>query len=285
MITKNERGTAVVSPSQRYGVCGFTLIELLVVIAIIAILAAMLLPALSKAKQKALQLSCLNNTKQFGLAWVMYAGDCNDALVSCDRYLNTDNAASPGKVFCDGYMNLGPVKDATNVLFLQKGLLYPYLKSTAVYRCPASQASVVIGGATMQKVRSYSINQFMAGSLDAAYTPPYTRNLKLTQVRKPGPADAIVFVDEESTSDSTTSSLDDAHFGCDPDPTKTLWVNLPGWGKYGHGRMSVFSFADGHSEAKKWLDGATTTLVGTSIADPSPGHQDLLWLKSHIATQ
>jgi hypothetical protein len=133
----------------------------------------------------------------------------------------------------------------------------------------------------LDRVRSFSINSYMAGrvAIDTQGDPRFKRNRKLTQVTHPGPADAIVFVDEDET------SIEDGHFGFDPDPAATLWVNLPALaGKTHNHTSSVFSYADGHAAARKWVNSETLRLNGTSQPDQSGNHADLQWMKSHIAT-
>ena len=132
----------------------FTLCNYLVVIAIIAILAAMLLPTLSKAKQKALGISCMNNTKQLGLAWQLYAGDNNDATAPINLQSDTqqDTANNWGNYWIDDNMN---TSDATNAAIVRAGLLWNYAKSLSVYRCPADNSKF----SGMTRLRSYSCSQ------------------------------------------------------------------------------------------------------------------------------
>ena len=143
-------------PGRRFtGSPAFTLVELLVVIAIIAILAAMLLPALSKAKAKAQQTVCLNNLSQLQLCWLMYPPDNNECLVP--NGVN-DNPGQQNWIL--GYMNDND-PDSTNAALIAQGLLYRYNTSTAIYRCPSDLGRSIIGGVTYLRVRSCSINCYM----------------------------------------------------------------------------------------------------------------------------
>src|SRR5215472_15950934 len=127
------------SPKQKRG---FTLIELLVVIAIIAILAAMLLPALAKAKIKAQKTYCMNNLKQIQLAWVMYSGESADQIAPVSNYtasFPTDPKIQPGAAEAQIYPGQVNLATGTNILFGRLGLLYPFLKSDVIFKCPADQ--------------------------------------------------------------------------------------------------------------------------------------------------
>ena len=236
---------------------GFTLIELLVVIAIIAILAAMLLPVLSRAKQKAQGIGCLNNGKQLTLAWMLYAGDNTDHLV----YNKTESTTDINNWVGDN-MDWSSNSQNTNSALLRDALLGNALgKNTDVFKCPADQVPCPIG----PRVRSYSMNAFV-GPRDDVGTPVFTgwkQFIKLADFR--APASTFVCLDEHP------DSINDGWYvfctGTGPGE-RSAWSDLPA--SYHNGACG-FSFGDGHSEIRKWLCGSTRhAIVKNSSYLPLP---------------
>ncbi len=282
------------SKNRRSG--AFTLIELLVVIAIIAILAAILLPVLQRAQQKATQTSCLNNTKQLGLCWVMYAQDNNDYIVANYAVFQTGPPNwITNSVDCDANTATG----CTNLITLKNGLLWPYNSSFKIYHCPGDTYPIITSGllGTVNKgflARDYSINGYMCGNVLSNNLPDlaYASFRKFTQIHQG--SQLFVFVEESGPPTASgmpnplnfLGTIDDGSFGgIDPDPTKSYnWQNIPA---FYHGRLSNFSYADGHVGSVRWYDATTSLSIQllncANTGDQSSDHADINKLKSMIS--
>ena len=286
LVARPGRLRAAGFGSARVGPAAFTLLELLVVVAVIAIIAALLLPALSKARGRALAISCLNNSRQLAVAWTLYADEHESRLPYNLGGTGVRRIASlrTNLNWVNNILTWGPESDNTNTATLTEASLGAYVsRSLAVYRCPSDhvlsedQRSYGWSG----RVRSYSMNAMVgdAGELSEpgfnVNNPAYVQFFKLTTI--PHPAQIFVFLDEHP------DSINDGYF-LNKD-TYYQWIDLPA--SYHNGAASL-AFADGHSELHRWQSQSTKVPAQAFAAMlPAPiSHgegTDFHWLLDHMS--
>ena len=296
--TKENRGPKLPNKPR-----GFTLIELLVVIAIIAILAALLLPALVKAKLKAQGVLCLNNHKQLALAWRLYAEDNNDWITYASTRNNALKPPNADPSDPDNYAWSGAHMDFDGNnranwdpnYDMARRPLWPFLKNQNVYKCPADHSTVTYQNVARPRVLTMSMNLYVGGFApprgggrsgdDGAwgFADAYSVYPRMTSISVPSMI--FVFLDMREDRVNWSNFMTDMTGYSPPNPGAYAFTSdLPGM--Y-HNLAAGFSFADGHSEMHRWRDGRTTPPLAdggnpTGVqSTPAPNSVDVAWLQDH----
>jgi len=262
-----------------------------VVIAIIAVLASLLLPALGNGKLKAQGLQCMSNHRQLCLAWHMYSDDNRDVLLFASE--NPADPSTDGGAWVTGTLDFDPANPSNwdpneNIT---KSPMWPYCANNpGIWKCPADRSTVTVNGVVLPRVRSMSMNLFLGGwgGTDGGWGPVFSAYhiyLRQPDLIDPGYSKVFVFLDQRS------DSINMGNFGTKmagwPDqPDQYGFYDLPG---FYHHLACGFSFADGHSEIRRWLDGLTmppllqNQIIWSYNAFSMPGDQDVAWLQDHAS--
>jgi prepilin-type N-terminal cleavage/methylation domain-containing protein/prepilin-type processing-associated H-X9-DG protein len=233
----------------------FTLIELLVVIAIIGILAALLLPALSRTKLKAQQTTCLNNLRQLQVGWLTYVHEQNDVM---PLNAQAQTSYSPNASTTNSWVT-GDATYSADLSYITKGTLFSSVGNPAVYHCPSDRS--LVNGSTVLRTRSYSLDYYLNGGIDPAYSgslpadAPAGVVIKYTAIARP--ASAFAFLDENE------KTIEDGVYLLFRPPDET-WQNAP---SDRHSQGLNLSFTDGHCEHWRWRYPKPMQNLGEGVAN------------------
>ncbi len=265
---------------------GFTLIELLVVIAIIAILASLLLPALSNAKEAARRIKCVSNVRQLAIAWELYTTDHEQKLVR-NGYGNEMNLNGRRPwVIGDWHGNPSAMTNLNFLINREYAAFADYIQSPAVYKCPSDRTTVEIGGRESPKLRTYSLNGYLGWAdppVDTSFLSPRHRVFENSgELSTASPSSLLQFIDTAPGNCCYEAFV--IYLGTS---LGSLYFHLP---SPLHNRIGVLSFADGHVDGHKWQDEEPIAMARQkwipnhlSLQFPNSPNRDLKWLREHAS--